>query len=200
MLKIGVTGGVGSGKTIICKIFRQLHVPVYEADAAARELMNTNAQLKLQLKKNFGEKVYNSNDTLNSSMLAKIVFNDSAALQKLNTLVHPLVQENFKEWLTENTGAAYVIKEAAILFESGSHAALDFVIMISAPENIRFKRVMMRSNLSEEQIKAVAKNQMAEEEKIKMADFVILNDETRLVLPQVIKLHRHFCSLAKLKK
>jgi dephospho-CoA kinase len=196
VLKIGITGGIGSGKSIVCKIFSQLGIPVYEADAAAKQLMNTDQELISNLKKEFGEKIYNSKNELNKKALAEIVFNNPHALKKLNNLVHPAVRIDFDNWINKNNSAPYVIEEAAILFESGAYKNMDYIITVSAPEDLRFKRVMMRDNVSEEHVRNISKNQMDDKEKIKLSDFEIVNDDTQLLIPQVLHLHDHFLSLS----
>jgi dephospho-CoA kinase len=196
VLKIGITGGIGSGKSIVCKIFSQLGIPVYEADAAAKQLMNTDQELISNLKKEFGEKIYNSKNELNKKALAEIVFNNPHALKKLNNLVHPAVRIDFDNWINKNNSAPYVIEEAAILFESGANKHMDYIITVSAPEDLRFKRVMMRDNVSEEYVRNISKNQMDDKEKIKLSDFEIVNDDTQLLIPQVLHLHDHFLSLS----
>ena len=200
MLKIGVTGGIGSGKTIVCKIFSQFGIPVYYADTEARSLMLSNKELILNLKKEIGEKIYNESNMLNRKVFAEIIFNDPGAYKKANRLIHPVVKKDFENWIVKNNSAPYVIEEAAILFESGANKNMDYVLTVSAPEEIRFKRVMERDNLSEDFVKKISKNQMDEKEKVKLSGFEIVNDDTQLLIPQVLKLHDHFLLLSKGKK
>jgi len=200
MLKIGITGGIGSGKTIVCRIFSQLGIPVYDADFAAKQLMNSNPGLISNLKKEFGEKIYSAQNELNKKNLAGLIFNNPPALKKVNSLVHPVVKKDFERWITQHEASPYAIEEAAILFESGAHKNMDYVITVSAPEELRFRRVMLRDNVSEEYVKSISKNQMDENDKIKAAHFEIVNDDQQLVIPQVLKLHTHFLSLVEKQK
>ncbi len=189
MLRIGVTGGIGSGKTIVCKIFESLGIPVYNADVRAKELMQFDVSLVSSLKIEFGEKIYLSDGQLNRDLLSQKVFNNLSALIRLNSLVHPVVMRDSENWMEKQIASPYAIKEAALLFESGSSENLDYIISVFAPEKIRTQRIKKRDQLSEEQILARMNNQMSEEEKKRRADFVITNDESQLVIPQVIELH-----------
>ncbi|MEO5570292.1 MAG: dephospho-CoA kinase [Bacteroidia bacterium] len=200
MLKIGITGGIGSGKSIVCKIFSQLLIPVYVADEAAKKLMITDPELISNLEKEFGEKIYYSKNELNKKKLADIVFNNPEALKKVNSLVHPAVRKDFDKWAEEHYSAPYVIEEAAILFESGAYNNMDYVITVIAPEEVRLKRVMLRDNVSEGYVKDIAKNQMSEEEKKQLADFVVVNDTEQFLIPQVLDLHNRFLLAAENKK
>ena len=187
VLKIGLTGGIGSGKSTVAKIFELLHVPVYYADEASKRLYHTDKTLMASIKKHFGEDVY-INDQLNRSKLAEAVFNDPKKLELLNSLVHPPTIRDATEWMQKQT-TPYIIKEAALLFESGSVAGLDYVIGIKAPLHIRIKRVMDRDKVSREQVLARINRQMDEEIKMRLCDFIINNDEQELVIPQVLALH-----------
>lgn len=196
-LRIGITGGIGSGKSLICKIFISLNVPVYDADSRARNLMTSDFILRDQIKKEFGESSYQADGSLNREYLSKKVFNDPSKLEKLNQLVHPRVGIDSENWIEQNKSYPYVVKEAALLYESGSHKSLDKIIVVTAPERLRVQRVLNRDkSRSEEDVVRIIRNQMNEEEKIKKADFIIRNDETELVLPQVLKLHERFIALA----
>lgn len=196
MLKVGITGGIGSGKSTVCNIFAQLGVPVFNADSAAKQLMQTDSELASALKISFGDDVFNSENELNRKKLAGIVFADKNKLSLLNNLVHPAVAKDFDKWTQIHPGASYVLKEAAILFESGANKGLDYVITVSAPEELRFKRVMKRDTANLEQVKSRAQNQLEEEERNKLSDFTLVNDEQQLLLPQVLKLHDHFLKLS----
>lgn len=194
-LQIGVTGGIGSGKSLVCKIFACLGTPVYDADSRAKNLMTTDGILIEQIGKEFGTLSYHPDGTLNRKYLGELAFNDQQALERLNRLVHPRVAVDYEAWTTEYRERPYVVKEAALLFESTSYKSLDKIIVVSADENIRMKRVLARDpHRSEKMIRDIIKNQMPETEKIKRADFVIRNDETQLVIPQVLELHRRFIS------
>ena len=187
MKKIGITGGIGSGKTYVSEIFRYLGIPIFYADSQANKLMITSGKLIKLLKEEFGNDIYEDSD-LNKEKLASIVFSNSNKLQKLNFLVHPIVKEEFNNWCKKQT-SAYVIKEAAILFESKSHLGLDAVICVSAPLELRMKRILKRDNFSEKEIKKRIDNQISQEEKENLSDYIIINDEKGLLLPQIIKIH-----------
>jgi dephospho-CoA kinase len=193
MLKIGLTGGIGSGKTTIAKIFELLNVPVYYADAASKRLYKTDKGLVQKMKEHFGNDIYNE-DELNRAKLASLVFNDPDKLELLNSLVHPPTIKDAEEWMKRQT-TPYVIKEAALLFESGSVAALDYVIGVYAPQHIRLKRVMDRDNTTREEVLNRMNRQIDEEIKMKLCDFVITNDEQDLVMPQVMALHERLGKL-----
>ena len=159
MLKVGLTGGIGSGKTVVANIFRQFGVPVFDADNEARLLTENNATIKTKIRNTFGKEFFNPDESLNRTALAKIVFDDKEKLTELNAIIHPAVKEHFERWLEQNQNAKYIIKEAAILFESGSNAGLYKIISVTAPEETRINRVLARDNTSREKILAVIKNQ-----------------------------------------
>lgn len=188
-LQIGITGGIGSGKTLVSKIFACLGIPVYDADSHAKELMTTDGILVSQIKKEFGDLSYLSDGTLNRKYLSEVVFNNQERLDVLNKLVHPRVGENYTQWVKRHNRKAYVLKEAALLFETGSYQALDKIIVVHAPEEVRIKRVMHRDGRAEQQVREIIRKQMSEEEKLTRADFIIYNDESSLIIPQVLALH-----------
>jgi dephospho-CoA kinase len=192
MLRIGLTGGIGSGKTTVAKIFELLHVPVYYADAASKRLYHTNADLKSKLKEHFGEDVYMQGQ-LDRARLASLVFNNEEKLTLLNSWVHPLTIKDAHDWMNGQV-APYVIKEAALLFESGSNAGVDYVVGVDAPPEVRIGRVMERDGLSRDEVLARMGKQLGEGDKMKLCDFVITNNECELVIPQVLKLHEVFLS------
>ena len=195
-LQIGITGGIGSGKTLICKIFHSLGIPIYDADSRAKILMTTDGILVEQIKKEFGMLSYNEDGSLNRKYLGQIAFDQKLKLEKLNQLVHPRVAKDYEEWVSTHQHFPYVIKEAALLFESGSYKGLDKIVAVSASEQIRMKRVLQRdTHRTEKDVENIFGNQLPENEKLKRADFVIINDETRLVIPQVLELHERFSSL-----
>jgi dephospho-CoA kinase len=195
MLKVGLTGGIGSGKTTVAKIFELLGVPVYYADDASKRLYQTDKDLIAALKKHFGEDVY-TGDQLERTKLAAIVFNDPKKLELLNELVHPPTIKDAAAWMQAQS-TPYVIKEAALLFESGSAGNLDYVIAIKAPEHLRLKRAMDRDNTSREEVKKRMHRQISETIKMKLSDFVIVNDELEMVIPQVLKLHQHLLDIGR---
>ena len=194
-LKIGLTGGIGSGKTTVAKIFELLGVPVYYADDASKRLYASNKDLMEALKEHFGEDIY-TDEQLNRSKLAAIVFNDAAKLELLNNLVHPLTIKDAEEWMQQQT-APYIIKEAALLFEAGSASVLDYIIGVSTPQPLRIKRVMERDGVGREEVLSRMQRQMDEESKMLLCDFVIKNDEQEMVIPQVLVLHERFLEMSR---
>ncbi len=192
-LQIGITGGIGSGKSLVCKIFASLGVPIYDADSRAKSIMTTDGILVQQIKKEFGSLSYYEDGRLNREYLSSAVFNDAHKLKRLNELVHPRVGADSERWVEENVTHPYLLREAALLFESGSFKKCDKIIVVTAPEALRVKRVLHRDKQrTEQEVIAIIHNQMTEEEKVKRADFVIHNDETELVVLQVLKLHEQF--------
>lgn len=173
-----------------------LGVPVYDADSRAKKLMTTDGILIDQIKKEFGTLSYDEKGELNRELLGKTVFNQPDKLTRLNALVHPRVAWDYNQWINEQSGAKYCLKEAALLFEAGSYQLLDKILVVAAPDQLRIKRVLQRdSHRSKADVERIIKNQMPQEEKIKRADYVINNDESELVVPQVLKLHEWFNSL-----
>lgn len=195
MLKLGLTGGIGSGKTTVAKVFELLGAPVYYADDEAKRIMNEDKQLRVSIQKHFGDAAY-KNDELDRAYLASKVFHDPLQLEKLNSLVHPATIRDAAEWMNRQH-TAYVIKEAALIFESGAAEHLDYVIGVYAPLPLRIKRTMERNDLNQDEVVKRMKNQIDEHIKMKLCDFVIYNDEQQLVIPQVIELHEKFLKLAK---
>ncbi len=192
MLKIGITGGIGSGKTTVCKIYEVLGIPVFYADAAAKELMYTDLLLRENIIKDFGDQSYSQEGQLNRKYLSSIVFNDEQQLKKLNALVHPAVFSFFDTWVSEHISAPYIIKEAALLFESGSHKMCDQTVLVRSPEALRISRIIKRDEISFEEVRLRMKRQFTDEMKEKLADHVIMNDEESLLIPQVLALHHYF--------
>jgi dephospho-CoA kinase len=192
-LQIGITGGIGSGKSLVSSIFNRLGIPVYDADSHAKNLMTTDGILISQIKKEFGDLSYNSDGTLNRVYLGDNVFHDKKKLELLNSLVHPRVGIDYENWVKQHSNHPYVLKEAALLFEAGTNLNLDKIIVVYASEALRVKRVLNRdSHRTVEQISGIVEKQLPEDEKMKRADYIIVNDETQLVIPQVLKLHAEF--------
>ena len=192
-LQIGITGGIGSGKSLVCKMFNSLGVPSYDADSRAKRLMTTDGILVEAIEKEFGSLSYHKDGSLNREFIRSIVFNNEKKLQTLNSLVQPRVAVDFGDWVESHAAQPYVIREAALLFESGSADLQDHVIVVSAPESLRIRRVLKRDpQRTEKEVKNIIKSQMREEEKMDRADFIIVNDDTEMVIPQVLKLHQQF--------
>ena len=189
-IKVGIAGGIGSGKTIVCDIFKVLGVPIYNADLEAKLIMNKSDQVRQAIIATFGDQTY-QNGILNREFLAAQVFNDADQLAKLNAIVHPAVIQAAEDWADAQT-APYSLKEASILFESGSYKKLDYTILVTAPVEIRIARVMARDQVTREQVLARMNNQLPDEEKAKLADFVIINDGIEALIPQVMALHHQF--------
>ncbi|TNE81569.1 MAG: dephospho-CoA kinase [Bacteroidetes bacterium] len=189
MLKLGITGGIGSGKSTVCEIFKSLNIPIYSADDRAKALMTEDRELIKAVKALFGEEAYTADGSLNRALIASIVFQDAAKLEALNAAVHPAVFRDFARWSAEQT-SPYVIKEAALMFESGSFRDLDYVVTVSAPQQLRIERSMKRDNTSAEAIKARMKKQWSEKQRLEAADFVIQNDGKHQLIPQVLELHQ----------
>ncbi len=189
MLKIGLTGGIGSGKTTVAQIFEVLGVPVYYADDAAKKLMNEDENLKQQIIKHFGEESY-EDGLLNRAYLSTTVFSDPEKTTLINSIIHPATIADAEKWMNaQNT--PYAIKEAALIFEAGAEKQLDLVIGVYANEPLRIKRVMARNNISEAAVKLRMQNQMDEESKMNLCDAVLLNDEEDLLIPQVVAFHEN---------
>lgn len=198
MYKVGITGGIGSGKTTACKVFEVLGIPVFYADTVAKEIMCEDVLLVAGIKSAFGNESYFENGKLNNKHIAGIVFNNEEALAKLNALVHPAVFRAFDVWEeTIPVNTPYTLKEAALLFESGSYKMCDTTILVTAPYEIKLKRVMQRDGVYAEQVKARMDKQLSDEEKSKMANHFISNDEQQSIIGQVLALHQEFLKSAK---
>jgi len=197
MLKIGITGNIGSGKTTVSKIFEVLGIPVFYADDEAKKVMVTDQILIAAIKQTFGKESYFEDGSLNRKHIASIVFNNEAELLKLNAITHPAVFRAFDNWVTQFNNVPYVLKEAALLFESSSYQMCNKTIVVTAPLDLRIKRVMKRDGFTEAEIISRDSRQFSEEEKTRLADYVIKNDNQQLVIPQVLELHEVFLSLSE---
>lgn len=193
MLKIGITGGIGSGKSTVCRIFETLGIPVFYADVVAKQVMVTDPLLIAGIKQTFGRESYAAPAQLNTKHIAQIVFNDAAELAKLNALVHPATFRAFDAWLLHVPAQVpYILKEAALLFESGSYQMCDQSILVTAPRATKLKRVVTRDGITEEQVLARMDKQMSDEQKAAMANFMVTNDESHSLILQVLDLHNQF--------
>lgn len=196
-IQIGITGGIGAGKSVVCKIFKVLNIPVYDADSRAKAVMTTDGILIEAIKKEFGTLSFKANGDLNREYLSKEVFADEEKLKKLNSLVHPRVAVDYEAWLAKQKGAPYILKEAALLFESGSFKVLDKVLVVSAPTEVRVKRVLARDpQRNEKQVNDIMENQLSEEVKRQQADYIIENDEKHSLIEQCLALHQQFLALS----
>lgn len=185
---VGITGGIGSGKTTVCALFECLNIPVFYADQVAKHLMATDLDLRNQVMETFGESAY-LNGQLNRPFLAKVVFGDEEKLKQLNAIVHPAVGAATIRWQNENHSAVYGLKEAAILFESGSYRYTEKVISVWAPKSMRIKRVVARDGVSEQSVERRIDNQISEALRLSLSDYVIENDGNQLLIPQVLRIH-----------
>lgn len=193
---IGITGGIGSGKSIICKVFALLGVPIYEADTQARYLMNTNVEIIKSLKNVFGENIYTQNGELDRRFVATEIFSYPEKVLLLNSIVHPKVAEDFKNWKEKHEKSEYVMNEAALMFESGSYKRMDKVVTVFSPLTLRKKRIKLRdTQRTDQEIENIIQKQLPEEEKLERADFVIENDEKKALLPQILQLDYLFRNL-----
>ncbi|PZX59725.1 dephospho-CoA kinase [Algoriphagus ratkowskyi] len=191
---VGITGGIGSGKSTVAKIFSLLSIPVYFADHRAKWLMSHDESLKIEIINAFGALSYDSEGSLDRTFLANTVFSDPEKIKTINSLVHPAVGKDFLAWASQQT-TPYVLKEAALIFESGGNQALDFVINVSSPLKVRIGRILMRDSFrSEEQVNQIINQQLPDEQKNELADFVIKNTDNKLLIPQVLEIHQKLIS------
>lgn len=194
MIRIGLTGGIGSGKSTVARIFNVLGIPVYSSDDASKRLMNEDEELKENIIRSFGEQSY-TEGRLNRKYLAGQVFSDRNKIELLNSLVHPATIKDATAWMEKQT-APYIIKEAALIFESGSDKYLDAVIGVKSPLSLRIERTMKRNNVTAAEVEARIKLQMDEEEKLSLCDYIIVNDEHQMLIPQVLLLHERLLKKA----
>jgi dephospho-CoA kinase len=194
MKSIGITGGIGSGKSTVCRLFEVLGAPVYYADERARMLMNTDPELKRRIAERFGDSIYDNQGQLQRLELGRKVFADPQALAALNALVHPAVFSDALHWMEQHRGCAYVLREAALLFESGAYRQVDEVVMVWAPESLRLQRVIQRDGLSESEVRDRMSRQWPDEEKKRLAQHLINNDGLHALIPQVWALHLRWTS------
>ncbi len=192
MKRIGVTGGIGSGKTSVCKLFEALEIPVYYADQKAKKLLISNPSVKKSVKALLGIEAYFKNGQPDRVFIASKIFSDKSLLDQINQIIHPVVQKDAERWAEQfdKSITPYVVKEAALLVENGSYRSLDALIVVTSPEEVRIKRVMLRDNISREEVLKRFRNQLPEEEKTKVADYIIINDGNQALIPQVWAIHQ----------
>jgi len=188
-IKVGITGGIGSGKSFVAKIFKTMGIPFYDADKEAKLIMTRSVIIREGLIEAFGKEVYFEDGSLNRKWLSNQVFNNPEKLELLNSIVHPVVIQDAVDWANTQT-LCYSLKEAALLFESGSYKTLDYTILVVAPEELRIERVMNRDGVSREEVLNRINKQMPEEEKRKLADFIIVNDGIQPLIPQLYEIHK----------
>ncbi len=192
MILVGLTGGIGSGKTTVAKQFAALGVPIYIADEEAKKLMKRSKIIKRKLIQLFGNEAY-FNDELNKPFIANIIFNDESYLKKMNAIIHPRVKKHFEKWVLKQE-SAYIIKEVAILFENDGYKVCDYVITVTAPLELRMERLLKRENTTKAKIESIMKNQWTDQKKIKLSDFIIENIELENTKNQVLKIHKKLLS------
>ncbi len=190
-MKVGITGGIGSGKTIVCQVFSKFGVPVYYADLASRELTENDPEIRDNLVKLLGQKVF-SGKSLNRAMMASMIFNNRQLLQQVNQIVHPKVAEHFGKWCLNHSRDVYIIQESALLFESNAYLMFDRYVTVASPEEIRIKRIITRQDMSYERIRAIMENQLPDEERKARSHHVVINDDITPLLPQLLQLHQLF--------
>ena len=194
MIRVGITGGIGSGKSTVCGIFKSLGIPVYHADERAKTLVQSQTELKQKISAEFGPQSY-LKGVYNKSFIASIIFNNEEKRMHLNSLIHPYVFKDWTEFVAEHPNAPYLLKEAAIMFETESYKTVDQIIMVYAPDNLRIQRILERDQSDMELIRTKMAAQMPEAEKMKLADYVILNDGKHSLIEQVLKLDKDLRSL-----
>ncbi len=195
MLIIGLTGGIGSGKTTAAEVFKKLGIPVYNSDEEAKKLMNTDTTIINKLKMIFGYDIYDTNNLLNKKKLSALIFNNKDKLNTVNSIVHPVVKKHFSKWVNKQN-APYLIKETAILFESGIDKDVDKIITVTAPIQLRINRVKQRDSISEEEVIKRINNQFDDEYKIKKSDFIIKNDNKELIIRQILSIHKKILQIS----
>ena len=195
MLKIGITGGIGAGKSTVSQLFKMLGVPIYNSDDRAKWLMNYDLDLKNKIKNLLGKNAYNNKEEVDRENIAHKVFKNQVLLSQLNDLVHPAVKKDYLVWIHSLVESKYSLKESALLFETGIYKELDKNILVVAPLKLRMERVMKRDSISQDQVEQRIKSQLADEEKIPLADYIIHNDESNSLIEQVLSTHRKIIQL-----
>lgn len=190
MIRVGVTGGIGSGKSVVCKVFKQLGVLVYDADFEAKRILVENQSVISQIKKTFGDDVYLSNNKIDKKKLASLIFTDKKALEKINSIVHPAVFKDFENWSKLQQNQKYVIIESALLFETNYYKQLNKIISVLSPLELRIERILKRDNTTKQDILNRINSQSSDEKKSKQSDFIIKNDDENLLIPQILKIHK----------
>ncbi len=196
MIKVGLTGGIGSGKTLVCEIFKLLDIPVFHADDEAKKFLYSPKVIQ-ELTRIFGKEVIDNSGNINKKALADIVFNNTVALETLNSVIHPLVFKRFYEWCIQYSNFEYVIQEAAVLFESGFYKKFDIVVSITAPKDLRLKRVAGRDQTPVQSIKERMDKQWPDDKRNRLSDYIINNDDKHLVIPQVLGIHQRILKTPK---
>lgn len=186
---LGITGGIGSGKSVVCKILATLGVPVYDADREAKKIYEKNPELLDKMKMEFSEEIFDKQGRIDKKKLAEVVFSNPEKLKILNSWIHPLVRKDFQNWCASQHDSPYVVKEAAILFESGANKDCDRIVSVESPLELRIQRIRERDRKSRNDIERIIENQWSDEERSKRSDFVVYNDEKEMLIPQVLLMH-----------
>jgi dephospho-CoA kinase len=194
MLKVGLTGNIGSGKTVVAKVFSSLGIPVFHADNKARALLDDD-RIKNEIRLIFGDQVFSPSGEVRRPALAEIVFSNQALLEKLNSIIHPEVRKSYRQWCLQPRDSAYTLYEAAILFESGHYQEMDKIICVVAPEEMRISRVMERDGVSRHEVEMRIASQWPEEKKAELADYIIKNDGSSMIISQVLEVHNRLLEL-----
>jgi len=189
MIKVGITGGIGSGKSLVCQVFSKLGVPVYYADSAAKRLSETDPEIRDNLTVLLGRDIY-LGGSLNRTKMSALIFNDKSLLEKVNRIIHPKVAEDFLLWCKGKTHHPYVIQESAILFESKAYMLFDKYITVTSPEDVRIQRILSRNEMTLDKIRAIMKNQLSDHEKATRSHYIINNDGVKPILPQILLFHQ----------
>lgn len=191
MRKVGITGNMGSGKSLVCSIFKSLDIPVFDTDQQTKQLYD-ESNIRLKIQKQFGKSVYQADGKLNKAKLAQLIFNDPFAMQFIRELMYPRLHKRFNEWAKEqqNSQCPYVLYEAALIFENDFQSHFDFTILITAPEALRVERIKERDKLADSEIRQRMDHQWPETKKLELADFVIQNDGKTMLIPQVLEVHK----------
>ncbi|TLV01080.1 dephospho-CoA kinase [Dyadobacter luticola] len=196
-LQIGVTGGIGSGKSMVCQLFACLDIPVYQADSRAKWLSNYHVEVRRQIVELLGPQAYNDQGLYDTTYVASQVFQNETLLKQLNAIIHPAVMRDTNEWVERNATSPYVVKEAAIMNAAGQGNSLDYVVVVDAPVELRVQRILQRDRRTEQEIRAIITRQVSDESRRGIADFVITNDESSRLIPQVLDLHQIFLGKRK---
>lgn len=191
-LLIGVTGGIGSGKSMVCRLFECLDIPVYYADSRAKWLTNHDPEIREKVVALLGPEAYDSAGLYNTRFVASSVFNNEPLLKALNAIIHPVVLRDTGEWVAHHAGLPYVVKEAAIMAKAGQANAVDFVVVVESPVELRIQRILQRDKRTEQEIRAIIERQVSDESRREIADYIVYNDDASELIPQVLRLHEIF--------
>ncbi len=191
-LLIGITGGIGSGKSMVCRLFECLDIPVYYADSRAKWLTNHDPEIRERVTALLGAETYDSSGQYNTRFVASRVFNNAPLLKELNAIIHPVVLRDTKDWVARHAGVPYVVKEAAIMAKASQANAVDYVVVVEAPVELRIQRILQRDKRTEQEIRSIMERQVSDESRRGIADYIVHNDDASELIPQVLHLHEIF--------